>query len=440
MDEDTLVAAMRPGSRSPLEERSPKDLGRFGMGLKTASFSQCRRLTVASKVKKGCVSVRCWDIDHVCLTDEWQLLKNVSSNTTNRLDLLHSMANGTIVLWEFPDRMIGTGNRTNNSGDQDRFHRIIDDVKEYLSMVFHVFLEGNNPSIRIYVNGDGPAHRVKPWNPFCENHSATTPFPEEGIVGKNGKITICGYVLPHKDKLTADEYIDFAGPGGWNARQGIYIYRNQRLLVAGGWAGLGIGKSWIQEEQYKLARIRVEITNAMDFDWLIDIKKASAKPPSWIRPRLTALSERVRKQAREVFVHRGTYNPRNPKAEINRLWMTSNNAAGISYKLDWNNYLIREIDDLLLTRENKQVFKVLLRTIEETVPIARIWLDTAEKPDNHLHPFESADEADLRQMILTSYRLLRRKGLTHSASIVDLKNQEAYQEFCDYIDTINEGE
>src|SRR5579872_5411751 len=61
MSRTTLINAMRAGSRSPLDPRTPADLGRFGLGLKTASFSQCRRLTVASKEKKNSTCIRRWD-------------------------------------------------------------------------------------------------------------------------------------------------------------------------------------------------------------------------------------------------------------------------------------------------------------------------------------------------------------------------------------------
>ena len=67
--------AMRLGSFSPSIIRDPKDLGRFGLGLKTASLSQCRRLTVASKFKENDVVIKCWDIDYIIKTNDWRLLK-----------------------------------------------------------------------------------------------------------------------------------------------------------------------------------------------------------------------------------------------------------------------------------------------------------------------------------------------------------------------------
>ena len=83
MNRDALVAAMRPAGRHMLEPREPDDLGRFGLGLKTASLSQGSLLAVASRIDGGDVEVRYWDLAHVAETDEWQLLR--VCRTTSRL-------------------------------------------------------------------------------------------------------------------------------------------------------------------------------------------------------------------------------------------------------------------------------------------------------------------------------------------------------------------
>ena len=79
MSEKVLVNAMRLGSLSPLEERDPSDLGRFGLGLKTASFSQARRLTVISRTRSVQESIRRWDLDHLAQPEVkgWQLLRTL---------------------------------------------------------------------------------------------------------------------------------------------------------------------------------------------------------------------------------------------------------------------------------------------------------------------------------------------------------------------------
>ena len=113
------------------------------------------------------------------------------------------------------------------------------------------------------------------------------------------------HVLPHKDQLTAQQEQSAAGPDGWTAQQGFYVYRNARLLVAGSWLGLGQGRSWTKEEAHRLARIRLDLPNSVDRDWKIDIRKSIARPPAAIRARLGRLAEDTRRRARDVFAHRG---------------------------------------------------------------------------------------------------------------------------------------
>src|SRR5262249_14738085 len=152
--------------------------------------------------------------------------------------------------------------------------------------------------------------RIGSWDPFMESHPATIRTPVETIPHDSGAIFIQGFVLPHRDKLLPKDMEHGAGPSGWNAHQGFYVYRNRRMLVGGGWLGLGSGKLWTQEEHYRLARIQVDIPNSQDLEWQIDIKKSTARPPVWLRDRLKSLAERVRAQAREVFAHRGSYGVR----------------------------------------------------------------------------------------------------------------------------------
>ena len=51
MDRDGLIEALTLAPHSMEEERDFNDLGRFGVGMKTASFSFCKTLRVESKVE-----------------------------------------------------------------------------------------------------------------------------------------------------------------------------------------------------------------------------------------------------------------------------------------------------------------------------------------------------------------------------------------------------
>lgn len=67
MNNTQIDAAMQYGSQSPSDIRDASDLGRYGLGLKTASLSQCRVLTVVSK-QGNIIIGRRWDLDYVIKT------------------------------------------------------------------------------------------------------------------------------------------------------------------------------------------------------------------------------------------------------------------------------------------------------------------------------------------------------------------------------------
>ena len=152
-----LVNAMRLGSQNPLQIRTAGDLGRFGLGLKTASFSQCRRLTVASRTSGSEIAVRRWDLDHVNQTDQWQLLHSAALGSEGKLVDLQDMEHGTIVLWECLDRIVGDA-KVDSEKAQDAFLEDVEDVEKHLAMVFHRFLEKRD-RLKICINN----RSVEPW-------------------------------------------------------------------------------------------------------------------------------------------------------------------------------------------------------------------------------------------------------------------------------------
>jgi hypothetical protein len=283
MTDVELDHAMRLGDRNPLDQRSHGDLGRFGLGLKTASFSQCRRLTVASR-KAGFNSTTClrWDLDVLAAgtdDDGWYLLEGPSHSAEPLIAPLESCSQGTVVVWEILDRIVTPGFR-----EQD-FLDLIDRVERHLAMVFHRFIAGTRPELGLVING----RPVGAWDPFLAQHPATWSSPLDAIPAPGGTVEVQSHVLPHKDRLEQKQYEEAAGPDGWTAQQGFYVYRNRRLLVAGSWLSLGRGRAWTKEEAHRLARIRVDLPNTADFAWKIDIRKSIARPPVEIRDRLTRL-------------------------------------------------------------------------------------------------------------------------------------------------------
>ncbi|MBU1377072.1 MAG: ATP-binding protein [Alphaproteobacteria bacterium] len=374
MGPEELRSAMTVGGRSPLETRSSGDLGRFGMGLKTASFSQCRCLTVATLPESGALSVRRWDLDYIARPDvnEWRLLTGPSAGSEARLAGLASSVSGTLVLWERLDRI--TAGLTHDRRSQDAFFAMVARVEQHLAMVFHRYLEGPGARLRIHVGG---AARLRPWDPFLSAHPATEPTPVERIPAPGGAIQLQGFVLPHRDQLDDETWRRAAGRDGWVSQQGFYVYRNDRLLVAGGWLGLGEPRVWTREEPFKLARLAVSFSNSGDAAWEVDIRKSVARPPRAVRPRLTALADSVRTVARQVFAHRGAYGKRAPVSDLVPAWLSATGRRGVTYRVNRDHPVMSRVRENL--GHHHESLEDLLRIVESTVPVQRIWLDAVEQ-------------------------------------------------------------
>ena len=197
MDESELIEAMRPGTKNPLDERTKNDLGRFGLGLKTASFSQCRKLTVVSSKNKN-TSAAVWDLDYVAETEDWtlQLLNHDEFNEIYKFSELND--NGTLVIWEKTDRII---DNTVNTITEETIYEKMRVVEKHIALIFHRFLKGNH-KINIFINGKA----IEPFDPFHSTHIATQELQEEIINLNDEKIIIRPYILPHYSKLSHKEY------------------------------------------------------------------------------------------------------------------------------------------------------------------------------------------------------------------------------------------
>jgi len=424
MTERELDKGMRLGEINPLENRETTDLGRFGLGLKTASFSQCRRLTVASR-KNGEMSCLRWDLDFIATSsdDGWYLLEGAHEESENLLSPLNDYDTGSLVLWEVLDRIITPG-----FGEQD-FLDLIDRVEQHLAMVFHRLLEGNNRSgLKIYINSKS----INPWNPFLIGHPAKPwSSPEVRFPSVNGVVMEC-HVLPHKDRLTDAEFQSAAGPEGWTAQQGFYVYRNKRLLLAGTWLGLGQGRAWIRDEAHRLARIRLDIPNSADADWKIDIRKSVARPPIILRPWLTRYAEDTRSRARRVFAHRGKLSAGLRGQPVLAAWKTEHFSGGVRYRIDADHPAVRSVleDAGNLLPQIKAMFRI----IEETIPVQRIWIDTAENRETPRTDFSGESSVEVIRILEVMYRnLVLRKGVSPEHARKQLLGCEPFHKYPDLV-------
>lgn len=423
MDEGELDLAMRLGEKSPLDQRAAHDLGRFGLGLKTASFSQCRRLTVASRKASKTNCLR-WDLDVLAASDDdgWHLLEEPAEGSEVLLSSLDSQDHGTLVLWEIPDRIVTPG-----FCEQD-FLDLVDRIERHLAMVFHRFLCGPRPRLHLAING----RPVGPWDPFLIGHAATWSSPVERISADGGPVEVQCYVLPHKDRLDAHEHDAAAGPDGWTAQQGFYVYRNERLLVAGSWLGLGRGRSWTKEEAHRLARIRLDIPNTADAEWKIDVRKSTARPPLSIRERLTRLAEDTRERARRVFAHRGQSIRTGNGEPLVQAWRAEHFKGGIRYRIDRDHPAVSAVVDDAGPMEAQ--VRAMLRIIEETIPVQRIWLDTTEARETPRTGFAGEPSGEILPVLTVMYRnMVLRKEMSPSRARKQLLHTEPFNAHPDLV-------
>lgn len=280
MSESELNEALRFGTRRSYETG---DLGRYGLGLKTASISQGRRVTVVTRRAPTYrrLSAKTLDLEHIERTDRWEIIKPPSDSRAFRcLDWLEN-APGTVVVWERLDRVLPE-RRPEGGWARRRLDQLADRSRDYLGMVFHRFLEGDAKRVTqltITVNGE----KVRPWNPFApfEEHRSELPAQsfEVSVGDLYGQVALRRYVLPPRDLFSSPAEFDrLSGPLKWNRQQGLYIYRADRLIQHGGWCGIRA-----PDEHTKFARAAVDFQTDLDVLFQINVAKMRVALPPEVR-------------------------------------------------------------------------------------------------------------------------------------------------------------
>ncbi|SHJ73956.1 Histidine kinase-, DNA gyrase B-, and HSP90-like ATPase [Clostridium amylolyticum] len=363
-----LNIAMQYGSKNPNEKRDLRDLGRFGLGLKTASLSQCRTLSVIS-LKNGELSGRRWDVDHVLNTGEWSLiiLEDYEMKQMPQFNELIENENGTLVVWQNLDRLsVGESDFVTSFGFK------MDVVREHISLVFHRYLSGEQGlnKIKILINSDN----LKASDPFLIKKS-TQLMDDESINIKGQNVVVTPYILPHISKLTESEISDLGGKDGLRKKQGFYVYRNKRLLVWGTWFRL-----MRQGDLSKLARVQVDIPNSLDDLWTLDIKKSTAVPPEEVRKNLGTIIERISEGSKRTWTYRGKKETDDSKVHVwNRL---KTRQLGIVYEINRDYPLVERMQNISI--EVKKLLEQLLLQIEGNLPLNSLYIDLTndEKVEN----------------------------------------------------------
>ncbi|MBB3116118.1 ATP-binding protein [Corynebacterium bovis] len=277
MDSAGLDEALRFGSQRAYGRG---DLGRYGLGLKTASLSQCRRVSVYSRnPDTGHVDGRCLDLDFIDRVDDWMIVDPDDAELEERVHGLLDSPTGTVVAWQNLDRLLPAKN-PDGSWARKKFSGATERLAQHLETVFHRFLSGEaHRSISISVNGES----LTPWDPFARDESATklisNDILEVGTGLGSGKVSLRAYCLPSRSQFSSLENFErTAGPRKWNRQQGIYVYRADRLVQWGGWDGIRT-----IDEHTKLARVALDFDTDLDDEFNINVAKMRVNIPHQLK-------------------------------------------------------------------------------------------------------------------------------------------------------------
>ena len=283
MSPQQLREAMRFGSE---REYEAEDLGKFGLGLKTASLSQCLKFTVATRqnVSRADINAYCWDVGHVSATNRWEILQVKAAELHDGVRQHLKETTGTVVTWERLDRILGY-KRPDGESARKQVHAMCRELEDHVAMVFHRFLSGEvrGKRLAIYVN----ENKVATWDPFARNEPnikrlEVKTLRLEGHKGK-GDIIVEPFVLPHQSRFSSAEAFNRAsGPEKWNKQQGFYIYRADRMIQSGGWSGLRA-----LDEHRKLSRIAISFNPKLDEEFKINVAKMRVSLPATMRDLIT---------------------------------------------------------------------------------------------------------------------------------------------------------
>lgn len=362
MDYDRLFNALKLGSNFEGDRKSD-DLGRFGLGLKSASFSQCRRLTVASKQGDGVVCMG-WDIDEIERSNIWNcfVLSNDQIDTLPQIDKLKSYTSGTLVLWQNFDLI---QSKLSNESLQKVLQTKIENARNHMALVYHRYL--SSKKICIQINND----EIIPLDPFLENHHKTEKGKIErvAILDKTGVeryVEITQYNLPHYHDLSADDEQKLGGAESVRSSQGFWIYRNSRLIVYGTWCGV----KRVSSELSKYARIRVDIPNTLDEQWEIDIKKQKATIPSNLLKQLRQMVERSSTRSKNKIEHKGI----NIEKQDDRIWNKRKDRDGkYQYFINLDSGFVSDFVQTHFDDSSKKQVYQLLDIVSTMIPFDDIY-------------------------------------------------------------------
>lgn len=415
-----LLTAMTLAIKGPDTMRGIQDLGRFGMGLKTASFSQARQLTVTTKVVGGEWATRTWDLATVRSSGEWRLLYGSDPTTEIVLDRLRKRrAQGTIVLWRRLHRFDSDLVSVLDQASQRQFYEETSRIEGHLGMVYSRLLTGQR-GLALSVNGTS----VSAWDPFLSRHLSVQRLPAEDLPVAGHMVRVEAFVLPHPKRLGDSALKEAAGPGGWLDQQGFYVYRRNRLILSGSWLNLpGLRR----QEKHNLVRISVDVPAELDAEWSVDVRKSAVVPPIAIRSHLRRIGTAASRLAEETLRHRGRVTARTRGADFVYAWDVIRHNGQLACRINRDHPLVRQM--LRGGVEANADARALVRLLEETVPVAALRImhqsDTIDDPE----PFADAAPEEVVEVAHRIYGALVSQNKTPGEARSRIRQMWPFEHF-----------
>ncbi len=417
MSEDELTESMRYGSADPTAVRDDRDMGRYGLGMKTASLSQCRCLTVAS-VKNDKLCARQWDLDYIKKTGKWSLviLEDEELLEIPLIEELRKYSSGTLVAWQKLDKVF-SGEINIEQAMTDK----MDSVQRHISLVYHRFLQGGDAAHKVNISMNG--QQVIAFDPFFISKSRQIMDEERiEIPQYNSVVTVKPFVLPHPSKMTKTEVEKYGGKDGFRRLQGFYIYRNKRLLIWGTWF-----RMTRMDEFSKLARVQIDIPNSLDELWTLDVKKSTAIPPEIVKSRLKQIIQNIIDNSKRTYTFRWRKETRDG---ISHIWNVLETRDGVRYELNSDHPLFEKLSEMI-DDEAKLLLDEYIYTVASNFPINRLHNDIFNEKKIARDPDEIEFENVREQLAI----FLRAAETTKEKKSI-IERLLTSEPFCDYTDRL----
>ncbi len=424
MTKEQLIESLSIPSSDLDNEREVKDLGRFGLGLKTASFSQTRNLTVLSK-KEGDKKYNgfLWDVEYLKKTEDWTLkvltddeinilLTTYYASSDMHLNTFENYLPNTLVIWQ------GLFKYENYLQEQNKIKALnsdlSDNVEEYLSISFHRFI---TRGLKIRLNNK----ILNEFDPFPEVESIIKLPKRVGNINSSS-IKFEGFVIPYEAIKESKEHFN-----RWTTpkkslmdMEGLYIYRGDRLISYGGWHGI-IKRSG----KMQLGRMKIDIGNDLDNVLKLNVAKSQIEIPFELKSEFNRSLEDLKENAQKEFYNVGLKEIKNTHREdkdkelFRKVYTNKGALIYLNYSNPLLNFLFESFDD-----DQRKMFKVLTKNINAVFNKNRQFdSDTIINEDNdsvNLDEIETAiaklrelgiDEDSIRKTYISN--IVSKKDINH---------------------------